>query len=127
MPPQVNAQLLAVSGADPESGGKDDWDNPVDPTDPPSGTSKWAGSADAYYSESIRRVSNGDTVDLVQVRALIIDTHIARDIGIDTDDVLTFTDPAGVERRARAAVIRRSQLAGIPAQLQTTRLELELR
>lgn len=121
MPPQVNARLTRVQGATVATGGRDDWDAPaVEPGD--AGAEKWAGVADAYYRETHDRRPDGR----VLVRELILDTATVTAAGIDTDDVLTFTDPAGVERTARAAIVAIRELAGVPAELQTARLELEV-
>lgn len=79
--------------------------------------------ADAYYRESVED-RQGDAGGVVEVRTLIIDSSVARASSIDTDDVITFTDPAGLTRTARAARVARGELAGIPDHLQTTRLEL---
>jgi hypothetical protein len=123
MPPQVNATLTAVHGADAETGGRDDWDAPAVQDGTPDGPSKWTGTADAYYREDVTRVGP----DVVEVRALYVDSAVAREAGIDTDDVLSFTDPAGNPRTARASVVAIRELDGIPADLQTARLELEPR
>lgn len=123
MPPQVNARLTAVNDADAASGGRDDWDAPAAPDGPAAGVEKWAGDEPAYYTEKITRADG----NVVATRILYVDTHVATAAGIDTDDVLTFTDPDGEVRRARAALVARRALAGVPLELQTTRLELELR
>jgi len=47
-------------------------------------------------------------------------------MNIDTDDVITFTDPTGTIRAARAASIAISQLPAAPASVQTARIDLEL-
>jgi hypothetical protein len=126
MPPQVNARLVAVNGADAATGGADDWDSPASPG-APAGSLKWDGGADAYYRETERRLEDGGNTTVVAVRELYVDTTVARAASIDTDDVITFLDPAGVERTGRALIVTRSELAGIPEALQTTRLELEPR
>lgn len=127
MPPQTNARLLAVHDADALTGGLDDWDTQAAPGSPPAGAQKWAGDAPAYYRETVQRTITAGNVDVGDVRILWIDSTIARAASIDTDDVLTFTDPTGVQRTARASSVARSELAGIPSILQTTRLELEVR
>jgi hypothetical protein len=131
MPTQVNAMLTAVNGADAGTGGRDDWDAPVAASSPASaatGPVKWTGSADAYYGERIQRVPDGaGGVNIIAIRRLIVDSAIARAAGIDTDDVVTFTNPAGVVVHARAAAIRVAELDGVSAGLQTTRLDLEPR
>lgn len=123
MPAQVNATLTAVHGADAETGGRDDWDAPAAQDGTPNGAEKWTGTADAYYRQDVTRVGP----DVLEVRVLYVDSAIARAAGIDTDDVLSFTDPAGNPRTARAAVVAIRELAGIPGDLQTARLELEPR
>lgn len=128
MPAQINAELVAVNGADAGTGGRDDWDAPApasSSSSPATGPAKWAGSVGAYYTETSERRAGGAGPDVVTVAYLIIDTAAARAAGVDTDDVLTFIDPAGVERTARAARIRFAELDGIPAELATTKLELE--
>lgn len=129
MPLQVNATLTAVTGASAATGGRDDWDeSPGLPTiDAPS---KWTGSEDAYLLERRRNVWTPDGIDVVDERALIIDSDLAVTIGIDTDDVLTFTGPTGATYTARAAsvAVRVAQAAGAPQRvangLQTTRIDL---
>lgn len=130
MPPQVNATLTAVNGADAGTGGRDDWDAPAAAstgTTAPTGPLKWTGDEGAYYRESTDRGRGGGGPDVVDIRSLIIDSVTARATGLDTDDVLTFIDPAGVTRHARARRIIRAELDGIPEDLATTRLELEER
>lgn len=129
MPLQVNATLTAVTGASAATGGRDDWDEaPAGPAgDAPS---KWTGSADAYLLQRRRNVWTPDGIDIVEERALIIDSDVATVIGIDTDDVLTFTGPTGDVYAARAAsvAVRTAQAAGAPQRvangLQTTRIDL---
>lgn len=126
MPPQVNATLTRVTGATAATGGRDDWDAPgVEPAG--AGPQKWAGAAPAYYSESVQRTAGGGDVNVASTRTLFVDSAVARAAGIDTDDVLTFTGPDGVVRTARAATVAVRELAGIPADLQTARLDLELK
>lgn len=130
MPAQVNAALLRVTTATAATGGRDDWDAAVAGTDASSsepagaGVLKWSGEADAYLRETVRRDA-GETGGVVEARILYVDSAVARAAGIDTDDVLTFRDVTGAERTARARIVARAELAGIPARLATTRLELE--
>lgn len=132
MPAQVNAALVRVTSATAATGGRDDWDDAVAGTAPAgsepagAGTVKWVGEADAYLRETVRRDA-GESGGVVESRILYVDTVIARAAGIDTDDVLTFRDIAGVERTARARIVARAELDGIPSRLATTRLELEER
>lgn len=127
MPPQVNARLTAVTGATAATRGRDDWDEPAGGEPADAGGLKWSGSAPAYYREDVRRiVGAAGGADVVEARVLYIDSSVARAANIDTDDVLTYTDPAGVERTARAAVVAIRELAGVPGDIQTARLELEL-
>jgi hypothetical protein len=130
MPAQVNAVLTRVGGATAATGGRDDWDNSLDgvagPEPAGAGGAKWTGFADAYLQERVTRTP-GDAGSVSTVRALIVDSDVARAAGIDTDDVLTFEDAAGVERTARALTVTRAELDGIPSHLATTRLELEER
>lgn len=124
MPPYTNARLVAVIAATAASGGRDDWDTPgVEPTG--AGASKWSGDQAAYYRQSVRRVAGAAGEDVVSVRVLYIDSHVARLTGVDTDDVIVFTDYAGAEHRARAAAVAVAELDGIPLNVQTARLELE--
>jgi len=90
------------------------------------GAAKWNGSAPAYYREDVRRDVTAGGANVVAARVLYVDSAVARAAGIDTDDVLTFTDPAGVVVSARAAVVAIRELDGVPAELQTARLELEV-
>jgi hypothetical protein len=135
VPSQTNARLTLVTGATAATGGRDDWDAPgVAPGGPgaaPAPPVKWQAPAgaelNAYYRESVQRFTGADGPTVAPVRTLIIDSSVARAAGIDTDDVLTFTGPDGVVRTARATVIAVRELAGIPARLQTARLELEVK
>lgn len=117
MPPQVNATLTAVHAA----GVADDWDRAE-----AAGVAKWTGAAPAYLRQEVERVA--DTVrDVVNVharRTLYVDTADADAAGIDTDDRLTIAY-AGSTITARAVAVARSELAGVPPSLQTTKLELE--
>jgi len=116
MPPQVNATLTQVQGA----GTVDDWDTPA-----AAGSVKWSGDADAYYREKLERLADAGEVNVLVHRTLWIDTRDARDAGLDTDDVLTFTNPAGVSQTAKAIAVAYSELDGIPRDLQTTRIDLQ--
>lgn len=131
MPPQTNARLTAVNAADTGTGGRDDWDAPAPASTPdtaPAGAVKWSGDADAYYRQKVQRTPDGSGgLNIVEVRTLFVDSAVARASGVDTDDVITFTDPAGVVRRARASSIALSELDGVPSDLQTARLELDER
>ena len=125
MLPQTNARLTAVNGATAATGGRDDWDAPgAEPAG--AGAQKWIGDAPAYYQERVTRLEDtgGGEANVVQARTLYLETATARAIGIDTDDVITFTDPAGVSRTGNAQVVTYSELAGVPSGLQTTRIEL---
>lgn len=123
MPPFHNATLVGVTSATAATGGRDDWDAPAEPAG--AGSTKWTGEAPAYYRQDVERVVGPNGVDVVEVRELIIDSAVARAAGVDTDDVVRFIDSAGVEQTARASAIAVRELDGIPATLQTTKLELE--
>lgn len=118
--PQVNARLTAVGQATAAQNQRDDWHEEAGEEPAGAGASKWSGDEPAYYLEARERIGG----DLVDVRALIIETALAQTIGVDTNDVLTFTDPAGVERTVTATRIRVSAYAGAPSSHQTARLEL---
>lgn len=124
MPPQVNATLTRVAGATAATGGRDDWDEPAGQEPAGAGAQKWTGAEEAYLREKVERIRDGQTVTNVTVRTLIIDTSVYRAIGIDTDDVVTYTGPDGEEQSSTCEAIAASELAGIPLALQTTRLEL---
>lgn len=121
MPPQVNATLTKITGATAATGGRDDW---WTPGDGPAGEApeKWTGEAGAYYQEKVTRTADGPGY----ARVLYIESAVARAAGLDTDDVLTFTGPDGVERVERVAIVAIRELAGLSPSLQTARLELEL-
>lgn len=129
MPPQVNATVTKVAAATGGAGGRDNWDETLAagaPDEPAgAGAQKWAGTVAAFLEEKVDRVPGPNGVDVLERRRLHVDAADARAIGVDTDDVVTFTDPAGVQRTARVIVAAYAELAGIPAELQTTRLELE--
>lgn len=125
MPPQVNARLTAVTTATAAvSRAREDWDQPAGVEPSGAGASKWTGDAPAYYREASRFVPGAGGATVVAERVLYIDSAVAREAGLDTDDVLTFTDPTGATVQARAVVIAVSELPGIPDELQTARLEL---
>jgi hypothetical protein len=125
MPPQVNATLLKVSGAGEGGGTGGDFGHADAGGDITPGPSKWTGERPAYYSERVTRTA-GDTGTNVDIlRELIIDTGDVADL-IDTDDVLTFALEDGPEQTGTAREIARHRLAGIPPELQTTRLVLEI-
>lgn len=121
-PPQANATLTAVTSATAATGGREDWDEPEGAEPAGAGASKWTGSEPAYYLEKVERAPDGS--DVYVRRTLVLQTATARAAGIDTDDVLTFTDPTGTTRQATAQLIRYSD-APISAQLQTTRIDLQ--
>lgn len=130
MPPQANATVTAVGEAHAETGGAvDDWD--VQVAAPAGGSPaalalvKWTGSVRAYYRETGERVSVNGTTDVRIKRELIIDTADALAMGLDTDDLITFTVDGRGARTARAGMIPTPQLAGIPGSLQTARIRLE--
>lgn len=128
MPVQVNAHLTRIRAATAATGGRDDWDAPgAEPAG--AGAVKWEAPGpelNAYYREKARRPADGVGDDVVTDRTLIIDSTVARAAGVDTDDVLEYVDPDGQARTARAATVAIAELPGIPASLQTARLELEL-
>lgn len=132
MPPQTNATVTRVRSATAAQAGRDDWDEAVagvaahtTPAEPAgAGVEKWAGSVRAYYRENIDRQAGGDTVNIVTRYTLYVDTVAFDAATIDTDDVIAFTTDEGAALEATARTVARSALAGIPASLQTTRLEL---
>lgn len=118
MPPQANASVTIVTGA----GVADDWDRAGT-----TGAEKWNGAADAYYREKTDRVSDGaGTVNIFTRRTLWVDTADADLMNVDTDDRITFAlDDGSGPFTATAVSVARARLAGIPTNLQTTRIELE--
>jgi hypothetical protein len=125
MPPQVNARLTGVTTATAaRTMAREDWDQAAGVEPAGAGTVKWSGDAPAYYREATRFVPGAAGATVISERVLYVDSRVVREAGIDTDDVLSFTDPAGVARTARAIVIAVSELDGVPPELQTARLEL---
>lgn len=129
MPPQVNATLTAVVQATAAQGAREDWEGAFHGTpgshEPAgAGAAKWSGSVDAFLLETTDRVSGPDGVDVYERRRLYIDAADARTIGLDTNDVITFTGPDGNARQAIAVNIDIAELDGIPRELQTATLEL---
>jgi hypothetical protein len=117
MPPQSNATVTAIAGA----GTAPDWEEPGT-----AGAAKWAGSARAYYREATdRSASDGGGVDVNLRRELILDTADLEAMGLDTDDVVTFTVDGEDPTTGKAQVIRKAKLAGIPRGLQTSKITLE--
>lgn len=123
MPPQVNAHLVTITQATAAAGDRDDWDNPgVEPAG--AGDAKWSGDVAAYYAEKLVRVVVGDELRVFTARTVIIDSADYRTLALDTNDVVTIDGPAGAIQ-GRAVAIKVAELEGIPAGLQTTRIELE--
>ncbi len=133
-PLQTNARLTAVTSATAATGGREDWDQ-AEGTEPAgAGAGKWTGDEPAYYREAVEKIPQG--ADVLVRRTLWLQTTTAREIGIDTDDVLTFVDPGGTTRTATAVAIAYSDASAAPAagqpagpalvsaRLQTTRIEL---
>lgn len=117
MLPQTNATLLAVTGR----GSSGDWDRPG-----VAGAAKWAGRARAYYRDSLDRVQQGETVNVLKRRELIVEAAVVRESGMDTDDLLTFRiDGQAGDVTARARVIPLRELAGIPSGLSSSRVILD--
>lgn len=116
-PAQANATVSEVSDA----GVADDWDRPAG-----AGASKWLGSVRAYYRESVDRVAGEERVDVLGRRTLILTTADVDAMELDTDDRIAFAiDGVPGTQYAKARVITRSRLAGMPASVQTTRVELD--
>lgn len=124
-PPQANASLVAVLSATGATGGREDWDEPAGLEPAGAGTVKWTGSGPVYYREQTDRSAGEAGVDVYTRRALYLTTGLARATGLDTDDVLVIVDPAGGQVRARATSVVLRELAGVPAELQTARVELQ--
>lgn len=123
MPAQVNATLVEVLEATAARGDRDDWDTPgVEPAG--AGAVKWAGSVRGYYRERVQRVSDAGELRVYTARTLYLDTADYRALELDTNDVLTIDGPAGVVT-GRAVSIAVAELAGVPRELATTRVELE--
>lgn len=116
MPPQSNATVTAVAG----SGVRDDWDAPA-----AAGAAKWSGRVRAYFRSRVDRQGGGDGVNIALARSLIVDTADFDAMALDTDDVVTFTPDGGAEQTATAKAIAPARLAGVPRDLQTTRIEME--
>ena len=118
---QTNATLTRVQGAGEGGGTGGDWGHGsgVGGAAVP-GPDKWAGAEPAYYLEKL--VERADGVDFE--RRLIIVSSSAAAAAVDQDDLITFTDPAGVQRTTSASEIARARLAGM-GQLATTTLTLE--
>lgn len=131
MPPQVNAALVRVTTTRAADATEVTFDYDAEPapaedpdaTGPLEAGDKWRGRVAAYYREKLDRVTTGEELNIVTRRTLYVDTAELPDL--DTDDVLEVDLDTGATVRARARNIARSSLAGIPSQLQTTKIELE--
>lgn len=124
-PLQVNATITSVTGATAATGGREDWDTAEGVEPAGAGAAKWSGEEPAYYRERVEKVPQG--ADVLVRRTLWLQTSAARELAIDTDDVITFTDPAGVSRKATAVAVAYADAgaAGIVSdRLQTTRIDL---
>lgn len=128
-PLQANATVTAVKTASAATGGRDDWDTQEGVEPAGAEAAKWSGTELAYYREAIDKVDGNVLVR----RTLYLQTAAARTMGIDTDDVITFTGPDGVERKATAVLVayadptRAGELGGLvsDSRIATTRLELQ--
>jgi hypothetical protein len=116
MPPQTNATATAGAGG----GRRDDWD-----VSAAAGAAKWAGEVRAYFRERVDRQSGGDGVNIAAARSLIIDSADFDAMALDTDDVVTFQPDGAGQQTGTAKASAPARLAGIPRDLQTTRIELE--
>lgn len=112
-----NATVTAVRGG----GSRDEW------TAAPAGLDKWTGSARGYYRErEVRETGPGGATNRTLKRELVLTLADVTELGLDTDDVLTFTvDDLDEVLEGRAAIIPRLPGPGIPAALQTSRIVLE--
>lgn len=128
MPVQVNATLTAVAQPGATTGDRDDWDTPGTTTETGAGAVKWQAdpgiAPNAYYRETLDRAQVGGDLNVTTRQVLYIDTALARLINVDTDDVLTFTDPAGVTRTAQASNVALRELDVAP-QVSSTRVDLQ--
>ena len=117
MPAQANATVTAIAGA----GVADDWDRAGG-----AGAVKWNGSARAYYRERADRQAGADSTDVLTKRELVLDVADVDAMGLDLDDVLTFTvDGRAGALTGTARTVPRPRLAGVPRGLQTSRIILE--
>jgi len=123
VPAQTNARLTRVGSATAKTGGRDDWDQAAGVEPAGANTEKWAGAAPAYYTATSRFTPGPDGADFTATRRLIIDSTVARASGVDADDVVTWTGAGAGTARVIAVSI--AELAGIPPELQTARLDLE--
>lgn len=115
MPPFTNATLTEVRG----SGTSDDWDSPA-----AAGAVKFAGAILGYYRETVDRLVGAGGVNVETRRTFWLDTADYDATGpLDTDDVITLELAEGTFTGTVQAIAR-SHLAGIPGDLQTTRIEL---
>lgn len=132
MPPQSNATLVRVSTAQAPGAPAaiDDWDVDVaaatdpDAEGPLAAGDKWTGRIAGYVREKVDRIVGDGVLTLVTRRTLWVDSGDVPE-GLDTDDVLDVELDDGTVVRARARTIARSRLVGVPARLQTTRIDLE--
>jgi len=114
VPAQSNATLLEVHGA----GGTDTYEGAQ-----ALGALKSAAALRAYYTERRERVRDAESTDVLVRRWLVVDTEA---LTYEEADVLTFrldgeTDP----RTGTVRAVERRALAGMPRDVQTTRLTLE--
>jgi hypothetical protein len=116
MPAQTNSKITAIAG----SGSPDDWDRPA--TD---GDDKWTGEVRAYYREKTDRVVKDGEVNLFTRRTLIVDVDDLDRFELDTDDTITFVRDGGATTTGTAVTITRADLANVPRELRTARIELE--
>lgn len=132
MPPQVNAALVRVTTTRAADATEVTFDYDAEPapaedpdaTGPLEAGDKWRGRVAAYYREKLDRVTTGEELNIVTRRTLYVDTAAMPD-GVDTDDELTVELDDGTELVVRARTIAVARLAGIPAGLATTRIDLD--
>jgi hypothetical protein len=115
VPAQSNATLLAVNGA----GGTDTYEGAQ-----ALGALKSAAALRAYYTERRERVRDAESTDVLVRRWLVVDTEALTTY--EEADVLTFRlDGEAEERTGTVRAVERRALAGMPRDVQTTRLTLE--
>lgn len=118
MPPlQTNATLTAVHGRGGAGG---------DFGEAAPGPEKWAGAERVYYRLKEEKLPGEDgAVDVVVRRTLLLGGDAAALELLDVSDVVSFEPDQGDPETGEVQAIGGSQLAGMPAAIATTRVELE--
>lgn len=131
--PQVNATVVKVTAGVSGLGGRDDFDEARaglasgSPADPVGGADKWVGEQEAYLTDEAVDTDGAGGPTVTKRRTLVVPSSWAREVGVDTDDVLHIEHDGGVTVEATAKLVAiREWPAGRAPRVQTARLDLAI-